>query len=112
MGSHRSAKCARVPHPHPGPPLEGEGDFAWLNIVANQVSTRAALPELAMTTGTGAVGLLAFVEVPEGSIVGKVRGRLHLQEAAIQHRRVTQRACDVLSQALFALLLDLCRIIR
>ena len=37
MGSHRYYQHAEIPHPHPGPPLEGEGDFAWLNNVANQV---------------------------------------------------------------------------
>ena len=36
MGSHRYYQHAEIPHPHPGPPLEGEGDFAWLNNVANQ----------------------------------------------------------------------------
>ena len=36
MGSHRNYQHAEIPHPHPGPPLEGEGDFAWLNNVANQ----------------------------------------------------------------------------
>ena len=37
MGSHRYYRHAEIPHPHPGPPLEGEGDFPWLNNVANQV---------------------------------------------------------------------------
>ena len=36
MGSHRNYQHAEIPHSHPGPPLEGEGDFAWLNNVANQ----------------------------------------------------------------------------
>ncbi len=36
MGSHRYHQHAEIPHPHPGPPLEGEEDFAWLNNVANQ----------------------------------------------------------------------------
>ena len=36
IGSHRYYQHAEIPHPHPGPPLEGEGDFAWLNNVANQ----------------------------------------------------------------------------
>ena len=36
MGSHRYYQHAEIPHPHPGPPREGEGDFAWLNSVANQ----------------------------------------------------------------------------
>ena len=38
MGSYRYYQHAEIPHPHPGPPLEGEGDFAWLNNVANQVN--------------------------------------------------------------------------
>jgi|688.fasta_scaffold114642_3 hypothetical protein len=30
--------CGRLtaPHPHPGPPLEGEGDRAWLTFIASQ----------------------------------------------------------------------------
>ena len=44
MGSHRNYQHAEIPHPHPGPPLEGEGDFAWLNNVANQDVTKACAP--------------------------------------------------------------------
>jgi hypothetical protein len=34
---HISGVCApKKSHPHPVPPLEGEGNFAWLNLVANQ----------------------------------------------------------------------------
>ena len=54
MGSHRYYQHAEIPHPHPGPPLEGEGDFAWLNNVANQDASCTSSFRVARVAGRGA----------------------------------------------------------
>ena len=36
MGHNCDVYAPKKSHPHPVPPLEGEGNFAWLNFMANQ----------------------------------------------------------------------------
>jgi hypothetical protein len=35
MGGAEAVITPTIPYPHPSPPLEGEGDSVWLDIVAN-----------------------------------------------------------------------------